>query len=65
MLLRILAVQAGMILCSDPKCQPIKARLSAELERWLAQQGDPGVALDTQEALQSAREGKHRYVPEH
>jgi uncharacterized sulfatase len=52
-------------LASDPKYQGIKARLSAELDRWLAQQGDPGIALDTQEALQSAREGKHKYVPEH
>jgi len=41
----------------------VKARLSAELDRWLASQGDPGAALDTVKALQAARAGKHLYAP--
>ncbi len=51
-------------LCADPKSQLIKARLSAELDRWLAEQGDPGSALDTQDALQAARDGKLKYLPQ-
>ena len=38
-------------------------RLSAELDRWMEEQGDPGVAQDTEEALQAARKGKHLYGP--
>ena len=41
----------------------IKARLSAELDRWMKQQGDPGAAEDTQRALQAARKGKHLFGP--
>jgi uncharacterized sulfatase len=52
-------------LISDPKFQGVKSRLSAELDRWMAQQGDPGIPLDTREALESAREGKHKYAPAH
>jgi uncharacterized sulfatase len=33
----------------------VKARLSAELDRWMADQNDPGVALDTVEALTASR----------
>ena len=41
----------------------VKARLSAELDRWLKSQGDPGIPQDTKEALQAARKGKHLYGP--
>ena len=41
----------------------VKARLSAELDRWLKSQGDPGIPQDTQEALQAARKGKPLYGP--
>jgi uncharacterized sulfatase len=36
-----------------------RARLSAELDRWMAEQKDPGAAVDTAEALQAARKGAH------
>ena len=39
----------------------VKAELKAELERWMKQQGDPGAAQDSKEALQAARDGKHLY----
>ena len=38
--------------------------LSAELDRWMAGQGDPGRAVDTPEALKAAREGKHLHGPQ-
>ncbi len=50
-------------LAADPKHAAIKSRLSAELERWMTAQGDPGAALDTREALQASRRGEHLYVP--
>ncbi len=34
-------------------------RLSAELDRWMQEQGDPGAAIDTQRQWKAAREGKH------
>jgi uncharacterized sulfatase len=43
-------------LVDDPKYGEVKARLSAELDRWMESQGDPGVALDTKAALQAARQ---------
>jgi uncharacterized sulfatase len=50
-------------LAGDKKHAELQARLSRELDRWLADQGDPGVAQDTQEALQASRRGKHLYYP--
>lgn len=50
-------------LTDDSPHAEIKARLSAELDRWLAAQGDPGAAQDTQKAIQAARQGKHLYGP--
>ncbi len=41
----------------------IKARLSAELDRWLAEQGDPGLPQDNPETHQAAKNGEHRYFP--
>jgi uncharacterized sulfatase len=48
-------------LADDPKFSDIKARLSAELDRWMKEQGDPGTPQDTLEAIQAARKGKHLY----
>ena len=48
-------------LAGDPKHAAIKARFSAELDRWMKEQDDPGAAQDTQEAIQAARQGKHLY----
>lgn len=41
----------------------IKAELSAELDKWMQSQGDPGAPQDTKDALQAARRGKHLYLP--
>ncbi len=48
-------------LADDPALSEVKARLSAELDRWMRSQGDPGVPQDTHEAHQAARRGKHMY----
>jgi uncharacterized sulfatase len=48
-------------LAGDPAFAAIKARLSAELDRWMKEQGDPGAPQDTHRAHQAAREGKHLY----
>ncbi len=45
----------------DPTLATVKAKLSAELDRWMKAQGDPGAPEDTAEALQAARRGQHRY----
>ncbi len=50
-------------LVADPAVADIKARLSAELDRWMKQQGDPGAPQDTHEAIQAARRGEHMYGP--
>ena len=50
-------------LAGDPRHAEIKARLSAELDRWLAAQGDPGIPQDTHEAHQAAVRGEHLYFP--
>ena len=43
-----------------------KARLQAlsgELDHWMKEQGDPGVAVDTHKSIEAARKGKHLYGP--
>lgn len=50
-------------LAADSRYAATKARLSAELDRWLSSQGDPGVPQDTHEAHGDATQGKHRYFP--
>jgi uncharacterized sulfatase len=51
-------------LAAEKGYSKIKQRLSKELERWMATQGDPGVPQDTDAAIQAAKEGKHLYFPE-
>jgi len=46
-------------LAADPAHAAAKKRLSAELDRWMKQQGDPGAALDTQEQWRASKQGKH------
>jgi uncharacterized sulfatase len=48
-------------LANNEEHQVIRERLAAELDRFLASQGDPGIAMDTLEALQAARKGKHTW----
>jgi uncharacterized sulfatase len=50
-------------LADDPAAAGVKNRLSAELDRWMETQGDPGVPQDTHEAIQAARRGQHMYGP--
>ena len=50
-------------LADDPAFSDIKNRLSTELDHWMKEQGDPGAAQDTHEAIQAARHGKHMYGP--
>ena len=50
-------------LAGDPTLAAKKAELSAELDRWMQSQGDPGVPQDTPEALRAARRGQHLYGP--
>lgn len=51
-------------LVADPKWEGTRARLSAELDRWMTAQGDPGASLDTLEALQAAKRGEPMQSPE-
>ena len=41
----------------------IKERLRRELVAWMQSQGDPGIAQDTNEAIEAARAGNHLYGP--
>lgn len=50
-------------LAGDPRHAKIQARLSAELDRWMKDQGDPGAPLDTLEAWQASKDGRHLYGP--
>jgi N-sulfoglucosamine sulfohydrolase len=49
-------------LAADPKLEPVRQRLSKQLDLWLAGQGDPGALLDSHEAQQAARRGEHLYL---
>ena len=42
-------------LAGDPQYAEVKTRLAAELDRWMQEQNDPGVALDTTEAWSARR----------
>ncbi len=48
-------------LADDLSVSEVKARLSAELDRWMKAQGDPGAPQDSHEAIQAARRGQHMY----
>jgi len=50
-------------LADDATYAPIKQRLSRELEKWMIQQGDPGIEQDTPQSQQAAKRGRHRFVP--
>jgi uncharacterized sulfatase len=50
-------------LAEDPDYADVKTRLRAQLDRWMLQQGDPGAAQDTHEAIRAARQGRHLYHP--
>jgi len=48
-------------LASEPAHQKAREELSAALDRWMEEEADPGAALDTTEALEASRQGKHLY----
>ena len=48
-------------LAESPSVTTIKAELSAELDRWMKAQGDPGAEQDTVESHQAAKKGEHRF----
>jgi uncharacterized sulfatase len=48
-------------LAGRPKQAVRQKRLREELQRWMQQQNDPGIPLDTEKAIQAARQGKHLY----
>jgi uncharacterized sulfatase len=48
-------------LAGDPEFADLKSALSAELDRWMTDQGDPGQPQDTPEAFQAAKQGQHLY----
>ena len=50
-------------LASDKDHSAVLKRLSKELDRWMASQGDPGIPQDTQESIGAARRGQHRFFP--
>ncbi len=48
-------------LADDVTYAAIKKELSAELDRWMEYQRDPGVPLDTREAHKAAKQGRHKF----
>jgi len=46
-------------LAADPEHARAKHRLSAELDRWMKEQGDPGARLDTEEQWKASKQGQH------
>jgi N-sulfoglucosamine sulfohydrolase len=48
-------------LAGQPKQAVRQKRMRDELQRWMRQQNDPGVPLDTEKAIQAARQGKHLF----
>ncbi len=50
-------------LAGSPEHAAIQTKLSEELDRWLDEQGDPGLPLDTHEAHQAAKRGEHLGFP--
>lgn len=50
-------------LAGQPEHAAVQARLSAALEAWMAEQGDPGIAQDSHESHQAAKRGEHRFFP--
>lgn len=46
-------------LARNPDHSKTKQRLSNAVDEWMTSESDPGAAVDTVEALQAARQGKH------
>jgi uncharacterized sulfatase len=50
-------------LADQPEHAALKQRLSDQLDQWMREQGDPGIAQDTAESHKAAKHGNHRFVP--
>ena len=50
-------------LAAEDEHSQVLQRLRKELENWMDSQGDPGIAEDTKEAHQAAKQGTHLYIP--
>jgi N-sulfoglucosamine sulfohydrolase len=50
-------------LAGKPAHADLQKKLSTELDRWLAAQGDPGIPQDTVEAHRDGKQGHHRHFP--
>ena len=48
-------------LAGSPDLTNRQKQFQSALHRWMKSQNDPGAELDTQEAVQAARQGKHLY----
>lgn len=46
-------------LAEDPAHAATKKHLSAELDRWMRDQGDPGAVIDSEEKWRASKRGKH------
>jgi uncharacterized sulfatase len=51
-------------LADDPSQAKRLVKLRAELDRWMKNQGDPGIPMDTFKTYHAARDGKHIYKAE-
>ena len=50
-------------LALDPEYKATVEKMSAELDRWMRDQGDPGLEQDTRTSHQAAKKGQHRFMP--
>jgi uncharacterized sulfatase len=48
-------------LADDADFSAVRERLAVELDRFLREQKDPGIAMDSLEAIKAARQGKHTW----
>lgn len=51
----------NLLATDSTELQTIASELSTELDRWLTQQGDPGIEQDTRETHRAAKKGQHRF----
>jgi len=50
-------------LAGDPALAEVQTKLGSALDGWLDEQADPGAPVDTVEALQASRQGRHLHGP--
>jgi uncharacterized sulfatase len=50
-------------LALDQEYKATLDKMSAELDRWMQDQGDPGIEQDTRASHQAAKKGQHRFMP--